>query len=392
MLNASIEGLEYEISSMLRKLTTEKTLTVGFLQGQQELPTRNMSDAATALNDFYHLDTVEIKEQLNALDKYKALIIARPDTAFSDKDKFILDQFIMKGGRVLWLIDRLDIQMDSLTAAGITIGLQNETNLDDLLFRYGVRINPDLIMDMYAAPVPIITGYVGNQPKQEVFPWLYFPLVEAATNHPIVHNLNAVKLEFASSIDTIETDSVTKTILLTSSKRSRIQNAPARVGLNMLRDEPDPRLFTKSNLPVAVLLEGKFLSAYHNRLPSEIEHSPEIGYRDRSVFTKMIVVSDGDVISNYISKKGAVYPLGYDRITRQTYGNRNFILNCVDYLCDQTAILELRGKEFKIRLLDPSKTQNLTFIKVLNILLPCVSILIFGIVFQFVRKRKYQRS
>lgn len=390
MLNISIEGLEYEITSLLRKLTKEKSIHVGFLQGQNELPTINLADAATGLNDFYIIDTVQINEQLHALDKFKTLIVARPDTAFSEKDKFILDQFVMKGGRILWLLDKVSIQMDSLGKEGITLALPNDLNIDDMLFKYGVRVNPDLVMDMYAAPIPIVTGYVGNQPKQEVFPWYYFPLVESAGKHPISNNLNAIKLEFANTIDTIETDSVTKTVLLTTSKKSRIQTSPARVSLSILRDEPDPSLFTKAGLPVAVLLEGSFVSNYKNRIPDAIRNSPEINFKERSVRTKMIVVSDGDIISNYVSKKGAIYPLGYDRITRQTYGNRNLILNAVDYLCDQTDILELRGKEFKIRLLDPAKTQDLTLIRWMNILLPSIAVLAFGLIFTFLRKRKYQ--
>lgn len=392
MLNISVEALEYEITSMLRRLTREKNINVGFLHGQGELPSKNLVDASNALSEFYNIDSIAINEQLGSLDRFKTLIIARPDTLFSEKDKFIIDQFIMKGGRVLWLIDRVGIQMDSLGAAGITLALPNETNLDDMLFRYGVRINPDLIMDMYAAPVPIITGYVGNQPKQEIFPWYYFPLVEATSTHPIVNNLNAVKLEFANTIDTIETDSVQKTVLLTTSKRSRIQTSPARVSLSILRDEPDPALFTRSGIPVAILLEGKFISNYKGRIPDVIANSKEIGFTDRSKATKMIVVSDGDVISNFVSKKGAMYPLGYDRITRQTYGNRNFILNSVDYLCDQNDILELRGKEFKIRLLDPTKTQDTTMIRWINILLPCLLIIAFGVIFHSIRKKKYQRN
>lgn len=391
MLNNSIEGLEYEISSTLRKLTTERVSKIGFLQGQNEFPTVRLADAARGLSEFYKIDTVEMKGQLKSLDEYKAIIIAGPHTPFTENDKFILDQFIMKGGRVLWLIDKMDINMDSLTTVGTNIALANDLNIDDMLFHYGVRINGDLIMDMYAAPIPIVTGYVGNQPKQEVFPWYYFPLSESESKHPIVHNLNAVKFEFASSIDTIETDSVRKTVLLSSSKKSRLQMAPVRVSLNILRDEPDPKLYNKSNIPLAVLLEGKFTSNYLNRIPKEIENSPEIGFTAHSVNTKMIVISDGEVITNYVSKKGAAYPLGYDRITQQTYGNRNFILNCMDYLCDRNDILELRGKEFRIRLLDPSKIENPTLIDWTNLLLPCLIIIIFGLIFNFIRRKKYAR-
>ena len=242
---------------------------------------------------------------------------------------------------------------------------------------------------MQAAPIPIVTGYVGNQPKQEIFPWYYYPLLSTDSRSPIVHNLNMIKTEFASSIDTIETESVKKTILLSTSKLSRTQSSPARVSLNILRDKPDQQMFNKRNLSVAVLLEGTFNSNYTNRIPDAIANSPEINFISKSTSTKMIVVSDGDIISSYISKKGLVYPLGYDRFTRQTYGNKSFILNCIDYLCDNNAILELRAKEIKMRLLDPAKTEDATMIKWLNLLLPPILITFFGIIFSILRKRKY---
>jgi gliding-associated putative ABC transporter substrate-binding component GldG len=220
-----------------------------------------------ALQDFYKVDTVTIHEQLNALNGYSAIVIAGPDKAFSEKDKFILDQYIMHGGKIVWLLDRMQINMDSLTATSTNVAVPIELNLDDMLFKYGVRINPDLLLDLQAGPIPIVTGYVGNQPTQKLFPWYYFPLLQTDNNHPIVHNLSAIKSEFASSLDTIESEGIVKTILLTTGKFSRIQMAPARVSLNMLREEPDPDLFNRHYIPVAVLLEGSFSSNYYKRIP-----------------------------------------------------------------------------------------------------------------------------
>lgn len=391
MLNSSIENLEYEISSVLRKISGEKTTAIAFLRGQKELLTPRIADAANGLSDYYAVDTVVIDGKLNALKDYKLLIVAKPDTTFNEKDKFVIDQFIMKGGRVLWLIDQMDIDMDSLERQSTTIAIPKNLNLDDMLFHYGVRINPDLVMDMQAAPIPIVTGYVGNQPKQEIFPWYYAPLLGTDTKNPIVHNLNMIKTEFPSSIDTIETESVKKTILLTTSKLSRLQGSPARVSLNILRDKADPQNFNRRNLPIAVLLEGQFNSNYTNRVPEAIASSPEINFQDKSKETKMIVVSDGDLIASYVSKKGTIYPLGYDRFTHQTFGNRNFILNCVDYLCDNKGVLELRAKELKMRLLDPAKIEEPTMIKWMNLLLPTFLVIIFGIIFTFIRKRKFTR-
>lgn len=389
MLNNSIENLEYEISSMLRRITVERGLSVGFLQGQKELPTIRISDASNALSDFYKVDSVNINGALNALKDFSALIIARPDTAFDEKDKFIIDQYIMHGGKVLWLIDRMQINMDSLTASSSNVAVPIDLNIDDMLFKYGVRINTDLLLDLQAAPIPIVTGYVGNQPKQKLFPWYYFPLLQTEGLNPIIYNLNAIKTEFVSSIDTIESENVNKTILLTTSKFSRLQMAPARVSLNMLREEPDPKMFNKQNIPVAVLLEGNFTSNYVNRIPDQIASSSEIDFKKTSELTSMIVISDGDVISNYVNKKGNIYPLGYDRFTGQNYGNKNFILNCIDYLCGNKAILGLRGKEFKLRLLDAAKTENRALIQWINLLLPALIVLIFGFIFNFIRKKKF---
>ena len=391
MLNNSIENLEYEISSMLRRITVERGLSVGFLQGQKELPTIRISDASNALADFYKVDSVNINGALTALKDFSALIIAGPNTAFDEKDKFIIDQYIMHGGKVLWLIDRMQINMDSLTASSSNVAVPIELNIDDMLFKYGVRINTDLLLDLQAAPIPIVTGYVGNQPKQKLFPWYYFPLLQTEGLHPIIHNLNAIKTEFVSSIDTIESENVNKTVLLTTGKFSRLQMAPARVSLNMLREEPDPKMFNKQNIPVAVLLEGNFTSNYVNRIPDQIASSSEIDFKKTSLLTSMIVVSDGDVIANYVSKKGNIYPLGYDRFTGQNYGNKNFILNCIDYLCGNKAILGLRGKEFKLRLLDAAKTENRAAIQWVNLLIPALIVLIFGFIFNFLRKKKFAR-
>lgn len=389
MLNNSIENLEYEISNVLRKISKQKATSIAFLRGQNELPTKQISDAANGLNDFYIVDTVKINGQLDALKDYKLLIIAKPDTLFDEKDKFIIDQFIMKGGRVLWLIDKMAMNMDSLETKSTNIAIPLELNIDDMLFRYGVRINNDFVMDMQAAPIPVVTGYIGNQPKQEIFPWYYYPLLSADSKNPIVRNLNMVKTEFASSIDTIETENVVKTVLLTSSKLSRLQMSPARVSLNILREKADPMAFNRRNIPIAVLLEGNFNSNYENRLPDAIANDKAIAFKSKSEKTKMIVVSDGDVIASYVSKKGNVYPLGYDRFTRQSFGNKSFILNCIDYLCDNNGVLELRSKEIKMRLLDPAKIESPKFIQWMNVILPTIIIIIFGVIFAFIRKRKF---
>jgi len=391
MLNSSVEGLEYDFIRSIRNVTASVKPRVSFLQGQGELNTRQITDAARALSESYQVDTVGIYGRLDALKDIQTLIIAKPDSAFDEKDKFIIDQFIMKGGNVLWLIDAMQINIDSLSANPTNVAIASELNLDDQLFTYGCRVNADLVMDMQAAPIPVVTGQVGNQPKTDLFPWYFSPLINPSSLNPIVHNLNAIKLDFASTVDTVQSDGVKKTVLLTTSGYSKTMLAPVRVSLNILKDEPDPKLFTKQNLPVAVLLEGNFKSNFKNRIPESIASSSEIGFRDRSVPARMIVVGDGDVISSYISKKGTILPLGYDRFTGQTYGNRNFILNCVDYLGGASALMSLREKEIKLRLLDPAKTGSAS-IRWINTFVPIGLVILYGLIHAFVRRRKYERQ
>ncbi|MCX6291939.1 MAG: gliding motility-associated ABC transporter substrate-binding protein GldG [Bacteroidetes bacterium] len=391
MLNNSIEGLEYDFIKGIKNLTSKLKTRIAFLQGHGELNTKQITDAARALQESYKVDTVSIHGKLDALKNIKTLIIAKPDSAFSEKDKFIIDQFIMNGGRVLWLMDAMQINIDSLAVTSTNVAIAKELNLDDQLFRYGVRINYDLLMDMQAAPIPVVTGQVGNQPKTELFPWYFSPLINPTSLHPVVRNLNAIKLDFASTIDTIEAAGIQKTFLLFSSEYSKAILAPVRVSLNILKEKPDPKQFNKSHLPVAVLLEGSFTSNFKNRIPETIANDPAIGFHETGTSSKMIVVSDGDVAESYVSRKGTIYPLGYDRFTGQTYGNRNFILNCVDYLCDDSGLMSLRAKEIKLRLLDKAKTEN-SSVKWLNTLLPVLLIVLYGIFRTMMRKRKFERN
>ncbi len=387
-INRSVEGLEYEFMNALRVFSVGVRPKVGFLQGQAELGTKQISDAARSLADYYEVDTVEIHQRLDALKLYKAIIIAKPDSVFSEKDKFILDQFVMNGGRILWLIDPMQMSMDSLEQGGANVAIAKDINILDQLFKYGVRLNDDLVMDLQAAPIPLVTGRVGNEPQQSLFPWYFFPLLNPTSSHPIVHNLNAIKCEFASTLDTVESEGIRKTILLTTSKFSKSILSPVRVDVNILKEDPDPKYFSQQYLPIAVLLEGKFQSVFRNRVPQEILTNKEIAFKDSGKENKMIVISDGDMIASYVSKKGNILPLGYDRYTNQTYGNKNFILNCIDYLCDNENIVSLRGKEFKIRLLDHTKAENKMY-GWIAMMLPIALILLYGFVHFYIRRKKY---
>ena len=283
--------------------------------------------------------------------------------------------------------------MDILQKTNETMGIANDINISDMLFKYGVRLNYNLIQDLTAMPIPIKTGNLGAQAQLDYLPWYFFPLIMPSKNNPIINNLNAIKFEFASSIDTIESKDIKKTILLSTSRYSRTLRTPVLISLDILKKEPETKLFDKPELPVAVLLEGEFHSVFKNRIPEEIANNKEIDFRTKSVANRMIVISDGDVIKNQLQKyNGSFYPLplGYDKYTRETLGNKDFIMNCVDYLCDETGLISVRSREIKLRLLDKTKySNNKVFWQVLNTGLPVLLIFVFAVIQSFFRKRKY---
>ena len=393
MLNHSVEGLEYAIASTIRKITQHMPIQVAILSGHGELGNKELSDIARSLSGAYGVDKVVINQNLKALDSYKGLIIAKPDSAFDEKDKFVIDQFIMKGGKVLWLIDVMQAEMDSLKRTGETYATARQLNLDDLLFRYGARINYDLVLDLQAAPIPVIKGYIGNQPQQELRPWYYFPLLTPSARHPIVNNLNAIRCEFASSMDEVGSPAIKKTVLLSSSRYSRVMNAPVRVNLGIMREEPNPKMFGQSYKTIALLLEGEFTSLYQNRLPPVLTENKDFQFKEKSKANKMIVVSDGDIIRNDIRKStGTVYPLGYDKFTGELFGNKNFILNCMDYLCDDSGLISVRSKEIKLRMLDQTvMTEKKSLFIIVNTAGPVLLILLLGLYKTWKRKKTFAR-
>jgi ABC-2 type transport system permease protein len=407
VLNNSIQNLEFNLINTVRKLSISSKPAIAFLEGHGELSRLETADAAFALSEYYKVDRVRINGQLNSLtertgedstqtkirNKYEAIIIAKPDSVFNEKDKFIIDQFIMRGGKVLWLIDPIFASMDSIQFSDATVGIINELNLADQLFNYGVRLNTNLVMDLSALPIPLKTGEMGGAPQIEFFPWYFFPVLNPAIDHPIVKNLNAIKTEFISSIDTLNTRGVKKTILLTSSQYSRTVNTPILISLDILQKEPDKRLYNKPYIPVAVLLEGSWESLYRNRVPPIIRDDRNIGFIESSKPGKMIVVGDGDIIKNQINTSGtkpAPYPLGYDRYTGQTFGNRDFILNAMNYLVEESGLISIRSRELKLRLLDRTKiNESEWFWQAFNILLPIAFVILLGVFMHFYRRRKY---
>ncbi len=404
VLNNSIQALEYNLASTIQKLGQTIKPRIAFIRGQDEASDNEIYDIHNALAEFYNVDITNLDHKINSLairlktdslnqslvNKYRAIIIAKPMKAFDEKDKFLIDQFVMRGGKILWLVDPVFASMDSLRKYNATMGLAIDLNLDDMLFNYGVRLNPNLVMDINAMPIPVKTGQIGTQPKFEFFPWYFFPVLTPWVNHPIVNNLNAVRTQFISSLDTVNAPEIKKTILLTTSKYSHIVNAPVLIDLNILQEKPDETLYSQGPVPVAVLLEGKFTSAYQYRIPPSIAMNADLGYLGKSKKpTAMIVISDGDILINQFSQ-GYALPLGYDQYTRETFGNKDLILNCVNYLCDDSGLIDVRSRELKLRLLDETRiSSQLIYWQLLNTLVPVLLVIVFGLVKMRLRKRRF---
>lgn len=409
VLNNSIQNLEFKLADVIQKLSQLQKPQLAFIDGHGELSQSETYDIVQTLKQNYVVTHITIGGQISALTRrtepdskgnvrilpnFAAIIIPRPTLPFDEKDKFIIDQYIMYGGKVLWLIDPVLASMDSLQMNESTVGVDLNVNLDDQLFKYGVRLNRNLVLDLNSASIPLRTGQVGGQAQIEFFRWNYFPLLNQASSHPIVRNINSLKADFVSSADTVSADFIKKTPLLKTSDYSRLSGTPVLISLAMLRDKADERLFNRKGQTVAWLLEGQFSSLYANRVSPEITDNKEIGFLEQSKPTAMIVVADGDIIRNQFHvPQGYPLPLGFDQYTRRTYGNKDFILNAISYLADDSRLVSIRSRELKIRTLDMSKVNsNRLFWQVLNTAGPVLIIFVFGLVMAMLRKRKYAQK
>jgi gliding-associated putative ABC transporter substrate-binding component GldG len=407
VLNYSESLLEYKFASAINYLSQPDQAGIGYIMGNDESLGPHTRDALNTIRMLYHLDTIDLQGSLEipgpGLGNYEAIIINKPLKSFEDKDKFKIDQYVMRGGHVLWLIDGVDAGMEKMmdssgrsTQSFLTSELP--LNLDDMLFNYGVRINADLIEDMDCNPLPMTVGMLGDQPQIELRKWIYFPILMPSSKHPIVHNVDPVMTNFASSIDTIGNPEIKKTILLASSKYSRVAPHPVRVSLSMAAFQPDAQLFNKPYQPVAVLLEGKFKSVFNNRLESGflkiLKDSLKMPFRQQCDSpTSMIVISDGDLIENDYSEQKGTMEMGYWRFTGNRFGNKTFLLNCLEYLTDRSGLLECRSKDVKLRLLDSGrvKEEKGKWMWV-NLLIPNLMVVLFATVYIFIRKRRYAQQ
>ncbi len=391
VINESIELMEYEIANVLRNCVETKVKQVAFIDGHGELSRWDVADASQALKGFYAVTRFELSLQTpQSLMKNEALIIAKPTLPFSEYEKFLLDQFVMHGGKILWLVESQLADMDSLGQSGMFMSGTYDLNLDDMLFKWGVRINPNIVQDLQCNAIPILSSLRNGNPEQKLLPWMFYPVAAPPQQnaHITVKGIDPVFFQFASSIDTTANSHVKKTILLTTSPYSRAIGAPVKVDLNLARVQPDPAMFKSGHIPLAVLLEGKFVSLFQYRPGAKTNELP---FKDSISNGKMIVIADGDVIRNQRKQStGEIFPLGYDRYTNQQFGNKRFILNCIDYLCDDSGIIEVRAKEIKLRLLDKGKLKTERFKwQLINMVIPILIMLLFGIINKRVRKRKY---
>ncbi|TCO07320.1 gliding motility-associated ABC transporter substrate-binding protein GldG [Natronoflexus pectinivorans] len=397
-LNISMESLEYKITDAMRRLVTDEVPAVAFLEGHGELDEWDVYDITEALSHYYQVDRGVLTGDPWVLDNYEAIIIAKPQERFSERDKFIIDQYIMRGGKVLWMVDAVNVTLDSLRRATQTVGLATDVNLSDQLFRYGVRINHELLQDIQAAMIPINTAPDGQQPRFVPVPWLFNPLLNVNMEHPVTRNLNAVRGEFVSSIDTVGIpEGISREVLLHTSRFTRRLPVPVYISLAMVNERPEREDFRSSYVPVAVAMEGSFPSVFANRMiPPEIDmESSEV--RHQSEPTRMIVVADGDIIKNEVrNRHGASprpMPLGFDEMGNQTFGNKQFILNAINYLVDDEGWMELRTRNYELRLLDREKlSSQIKFWQTINVLVPLLFLLLIGVTLPVWRKLTFGKQ
>ena len=392
-LQKAIENLEYSFSNAINSITQTAQKKVAVISGNGELEDIYLYSFLSEVAKKYRLGKITLdsvstnpQETLKKISTFDLAIIAKPTQKFTAKEKFTLDQFITNGGKTLWMIDNVQADLDSLFTNGKMLAYPRDLNLTNLLFTYGVRINTTLIKDLYAAEIPLATGIIGNQPQFQNLEWLYYPLVRGNPNHAITKNISPVRLQFANSIDTLK-NNIKKTPLLVSSLLTRKIGTPNFIELASISDKVLEADYQSGKQLFAVLLEGDFNSAYKNRVkPFQTKR-----YKEQATNNKMILVADGDIVKNQILKEQP-FDLNKDKWTHQQFGNKDFLLNAVDYLLDDSGIVQLRNKTLQIKLLDKQKAfKERLFWQFLNVVLPLMILLVFGIVFKILRNRKYAK-
>ena len=390
-LQSSIENLEYEFANAVHKISTEKTNSIAILKGNGQPDDVYMYSFLKSLGAHYKLaeftlDSVEAnpEQTLLNLNQFDLSIIVKPSQSFNEKEKLVLDQYIMQGGKTLWLIDNVYAEMDSLMQSGKTLAFNRDLNLTDMLFSYGVRINYNITKDLYSSSIRLAAGNTGNQVQYQDFLWHYFPLIFADNTHAITKNIDPVLMKFPSSLDMLS-NQIQKTVLLQSSPLSKIIGTPTNIALSEIAVEPDKNDYKDANTNFGVLLEGSFNSAYKNRiLPFNLD-----AYKAQGEQNKMIIIGDGDIAINE-TLRGEPLPLDKDKWTNQNFGNIDFLLNSIHYLIDDKGLLDLRSKSLQIQFLDKEKAfEERSYWQLINLVLPLVLLFGFGWLFNILRKRRY---
>ena len=393
--NHSAESVEFELVNAFQKLMRNKKSTVAFLEGHGELNKYETSDFANSLSGDFEVVRISSGVLQNNPEEVQILIIANPIETFSEKEKFLIDQYIMKGGKVFWLIDPVQVSLDSLSNGFQTYSFIRDLNLGDQLFRYGIRLNYDLLQDVECAMIQVNTALPGNQPNFTTHPWYYSPLLVPNDNHPASRNLNRVLAEFTSSLDTVKGNSnLIKHVILSTSPYARQVKAPSSVSLQNINNPPARELFAQSYIPVGVLVEGSFESVFKNRLVENYGFATS-SVLSKSKPTKMVVIADGNLIANkvnYSTQPPRIQELGYDRVSGQTFGNKEFLLNAIYYLNDDLGIMQLRKRTLKMRLLDKVRLrEERVFWQWLNIIAPLFLVALFGVFYNLVRRQRFAR-
>lgn len=407
-LNKSIESLEFELSNSIRKLSHPSKPAVAFTSGHGEFIDEEVWDFAAGLQEYYNvfeiiidsielqkkkvISRVELKENQSGqldfqlLEKFEAIVIAGPKDNFSDKECFLIDQFIMKGGKVLWALNGNTATMDSLQTGRISMAFPVQNKLFDLSYSYGARINPNIVQDLTCGPVPVFDGYQGNQPRFTRYPWVYDPLLISDNSHLINTNLDPIRSNFASTIDTIPVPGIDKHVILKTSENSKILKTPVRVSLQTAVRKPSVERFNKGRQTIGVLLEGKFESYYKNRVV-------DFPMKKQGEYSRMIVLSDASIIKNDVTREGRPYPLSVNKFySDQFYDNKKFLMNSMNYLCGDEDLIPMRSRKIQLRLLDKKKVKEEgSFWKLINLLGPLLMILIIVIPITIIRKMKYSK-
>ncbi len=393
---SSVQHLEYAVADAIHRVTSEREKTIAVLKGNGEMHDLLMADFLKTVRETYKiapltLDSVSKNPvgTLKYLQTFDLAIIAKPTEKFTEEEKEVLDQYIVNGGKTLWMVDAVQIEMDSLyNATGSTLAVPRDLNLNDMFFKYGFRINPDLVKDEMATPIKLATGQQGSQTQYQEYFWKLAPFVYPESQNPIVKNMSGIRFDFASPIDTLK-NGIKKTVLLRSSQYSRKIGTPGEVKLDMVAEKTSPKDYVgKGYMPLSILLEGNFKSMYENRVLPFADPA----YKTTGKPGKMIVVSDGDIVKNQLDKDYQPLELGYDKWTNNLYDNKGFLMNCVNYLLDDTGLINIRSKDVDLPLLDKQKVyDNYTLAQFITVGLPLILLGVFGLLFTWLRKRRYAK-